>query len=69
MHAGDDVPRVRADATLSEALVEMSRKRLGMTAVVDGDGNACSACTPTATCAARSTTPRSTCARPASTRS
>ena len=38
MHAGDDVPRVRADATLSEALVEMSRKRLGMTAVVDADG-------------------------------
>jgi arabinose-5-phosphate isomerase len=35
MHAGDEVPRVRADATLSEALVEMSRKRLGMTAVVD----------------------------------
>ncbi|MFL6593653.1 MAG: KpsF/GutQ family sugar-phosphate isomerase [Luteimonas sp.] len=35
MHAGDDVPRVRADATLSEALVEMSRKRLGMTAIVD----------------------------------
>jgi arabinose-5-phosphate isomerase len=38
MHAGDDVPRVDADATLSEALVEMSRKRLGMTAVVDADG-------------------------------
>jgi arabinose-5-phosphate isomerase len=38
MHAGDDVPRVLASATLSEALVEMSRKRLGMTAVVDGDG-------------------------------
>ena len=38
MHAGDDVPRVRADATLSEALVEMSRKRLGITAVVDDDG-------------------------------
>jgi arabinose-5-phosphate isomerase len=38
MHGGDDVPRVRASATLSEALVEMSRKRLGMTAVVDGDG-------------------------------
>ena len=38
MHAGDDVPRVRADATLSEALVEMSRKRLGMTAVVDDAG-------------------------------
>jgi arabinose-5-phosphate isomerase len=38
MHAGNEVPRVPADASLSEALVEMSRKRLGMTAVVDGDG-------------------------------
>ncbi|MBW8811030.1 MAG: KpsF/GutQ family sugar-phosphate isomerase, partial [Lysobacter sp.] len=38
MHSGDEIPRVHADATLSEALVEMSRKRLGMTAVVDGDG-------------------------------
>ncbi|MEO6103386.1 MAG: KpsF/GutQ family sugar-phosphate isomerase [Pseudoxanthomonas sp.] len=39
MHAGDEVPRVSEDATLSEALVEMSRKRLGMTAVVDADGH------------------------------
>ena len=38
MHGGDEVPRVRADATLSETLVEMSRKRLGMTAVVDDAG-------------------------------
>ncbi len=38
MHSGDEIPRVHADATLSEALVEMSRKRLGMTAVVDDDG-------------------------------
>ena len=38
MHSGDEVPRVRAEATLSEALVEMSHKRLGMTAVVDADG-------------------------------
>lgn len=38
MHAGDDVPRVHADASISEALVEMSRKRLGMTAVVDDGG-------------------------------
>ena len=38
MHHGDDVPKVRETATLSEALVEMSRKRLGMTAVVDGEG-------------------------------
>ena len=37
MHTGDAVPRVRADASISEALVEMSRKRLGMTAVVDAD--------------------------------
>jgi arabinose-5-phosphate isomerase len=38
MHAGDEVPRVRETATLSEALVEMSRKRLGVTAVVDAEG-------------------------------
>jgi len=38
MHGSDDVPRVTADTSLSDALVEMSRKRLGMTAVVDGDG-------------------------------
>ena len=38
MHAGNEVPRVTVDATVSDALVEMSHKRLGMTAVVDGDG-------------------------------
>jgi arabinose-5-phosphate isomerase len=37
MHAGREVPRVGPDATASEALVEMSRKRLGMTAIVDPD--------------------------------
>lgn len=35
MHAGSEVPRVGINATASEALVEMSRKRLGMTAIVD----------------------------------
>ena len=35
MHTGDEIPRVGADATLSDALLEMSRKRLGMTAVVE----------------------------------
>jgi len=35
MHTGDDVPRVHADASISEAAMEMSRKRLGMTAIVD----------------------------------
>lgn len=38
MHTGDEVPRVADSATLGEALMEMSRKRLGMTAVVDGEG-------------------------------
>jgi arabinose-5-phosphate isomerase len=38
MHQADEVPMVHADASLSEALVEMSRKRLGMTTVVDDDG-------------------------------
>lgn len=38
MHTGEDVPVVRGDASVSEALVEMTRKRLGMTAVVDDDG-------------------------------
>lgn len=38
MHTGDDIPRVRADATVSQAIVEMTRKRLGMTAVVDDAG-------------------------------
>jgi len=37
MHSGDELPKVREDATLSAALVEMSRKRLGMTAVVDAE--------------------------------
>ena len=35
MHTGGDVPCVPHTATISEAVVEMSRKRLGMTAVVD----------------------------------
>ena len=38
MHSGDDLPSVHEDASLSEALLEMSRKRLGMTAVVDAAG-------------------------------
>jgi arabinose-5-phosphate isomerase len=35
MHTGDDIPMVRPDASVPEALMEMSQKRLGMTAVVD----------------------------------
>ena len=39
MHTGDAVPRVAADAPLEEAIVEMSRKRFGMTTVTDADGH------------------------------
>lgn len=38
MHTGEAVPRVTEEVILGEALVEMSRKGLGMTAVV-GDGD------------------------------
>lgn len=35
MHTGDALPRVKHDVRLVDALMEMSRKGLGMTAVVD----------------------------------
>jgi len=35
MHTGDQLPRVRPDTLMSEALLEISRKGLGMTSVVD----------------------------------
>jgi arabinose-5-phosphate isomerase len=35
MHTGEDIPCITPDATLADALMEMTRKRLGMTAVVD----------------------------------
>jgi arabinose-5-phosphate isomerase len=38
MHTGTAIPSVRSDATLTEALMEMSRKGLGMTAIVDAEG-------------------------------
>lgn len=38
MHSGDDVPRVPPGSPLSEALVEMTRTGLGLTAVVDDGG-------------------------------
>ncbi len=37
MHTGDRVPSIRPDARLSDALVEMTRKGLGITAIVDDD--------------------------------
>ena len=38
MRRGNDLPTVRPETPLTEGLLEMSRKRLGLTAVVDGDG-------------------------------
>lgn len=37
MHTGDDLPRVAPENSLTEAIVEMTRKRLGMTAVCAPD--------------------------------
>jgi arabinose-5-phosphate isomerase len=37
MRRGDDLPRVGPDTPLTEGLLEMSRKRLGLTAIVDGN--------------------------------
>ena len=36
MHSGNNIPAVAEHATLAEAILEMSRKGLGMTAIVDG---------------------------------
>jgi len=38
MSTGDDVPRVRLDTKMKDVLFEMTRKRLGMTTVVDDGG-------------------------------
>jgi arabinose-5-phosphate isomerase len=37
MHSGDAVPRVNAATKMPDVIYEMSRKKLGVTAVVDGD--------------------------------
>ncbi len=37
MHTGDEVPAVTAETPMREALMEMTRKGLGMTAVVDDE--------------------------------
>jgi arabinose-5-phosphate isomerase len=37
MRSGTDLPMATPDTPLTEGLLEMSRKRLGLTAVVDGD--------------------------------
>src|SRR5438552_15480747 len=37
MHSGDAIPRVTAETRMPDVIYEMSRKKLGVTAVVDGD--------------------------------
>jgi arabinose-5-phosphate isomerase len=39
MHSGDAIPSVPAQASISQAIVEMTAKRLGMTAVLGPDGH------------------------------
>jgi arabinose-5-phosphate isomerase len=39
MHTGDGIPKVSDDALLSEALIEMSQKGLGITTILDDQGN------------------------------
>jgi len=39
MHSGDSIPAVTETATISETIVEMTRKRLGMSAILDSNGN------------------------------
>jgi len=38
MHSGDELPAVREDALMKDALCEIVNKRLGLTTVVDGEG-------------------------------
>ena len=38
MHSGNRIPAVRSGATLSDSLLEMTRKGLGMTTITDEDG-------------------------------
>ena len=38
MHTGDEIPSVAENASISQAIVEMTAKRLGMTAVLGADG-------------------------------
>ena len=37
MHTGKDTPRITPEASISEALLEMSSKGMGMTAIIDND--------------------------------
>jgi len=36
MHSGSDIPQVKVSATVSETILEITRKRMGMSAVMEG---------------------------------
>ncbi|MEB4592282.1 KpsF/GutQ family sugar-phosphate isomerase [Candidatus Thiothrix sp. Deng01] len=38
MHTGEEIPQVRPDVNLQQAILEMTRKKLGMTAITDTAG-------------------------------
>jgi arabinose-5-phosphate isomerase len=38
MHKGDEIPRVRPQTRMKDVILEMTRKRLGLTTVTEGDG-------------------------------
>lgn len=38
MHSGSEIPRVNLSATISETILEITHKRMGMSAVMDADG-------------------------------
>lgn len=38
MHTGDAIPQVKAEASLQHAILEMTRKKLGITTIVTDDG-------------------------------
>lgn len=41
MHTGEGIPRVPETASVGDAVLEMTAKKLGMTAVVDAEGQVC----------------------------
>jgi arabinose-5-phosphate isomerase len=41
MHSGEELPRVKNDALLSEAILEITQKSLGMTVITDDDHKLC----------------------------
>lgn len=41
MHTGDSIPRVAESASVGEAVLEMTAKKLGMTAVIEAAGQVC----------------------------